>query len=466
MMGFLRDLFGLAPNVGELEYQGDGLGLVTHSRKQASPTYAFAVELLAEPWTFRPYDEDEQGFVIGRSKETYTIPGSRASDQLRALRGPSAADAVRNALAGTTHDKTKRDELQSALKSVESYTESDYAQLPDALEYLFVQFVRAYYGYARSPDPETVRLALDDLGETPTAALLTNLRSSSVLRGRAVAFVLGEIGDSAVVKPLLEHLKNHPTKDDVTIDVLDALGKLGDSAAIVALRELTESGGSDRIRREASRALVRIVGESRLIVEKRGPGIVRSTAPLGMEIDCGSTCSFDFPTGAEVKLEAIPDYCFKLGEFSCDNGDCARPGETTIVVHLAADTTCVAEFDDIGIHVNASGTFVLRRGFDLLDLDGKDFEVSFSIDPDATPVTLEAAGAIYAELVGEVGIGGFKARETFSYEVGVESAPIIRIGWFRNERLVRLALELPAGTISPPFQAADIPRGHGCCLSL
>ena len=77
------------------------------------------------------------------------------------------------------------------------------------------------------------------------------------------SWVLGEIGDSRAVEPLIKALGNKSQDASARVYAADALGKIGDSRAVESLIKALGDESSD-VRENAAKALGKI-GDSRAI---------------------------------------------------------------------------------------------------------------------------------------------------------------------------------------------------------
>jgi HEAT repeat protein len=90
--------------------------------------------------------------------------------------------------------------------------------------------------------------------------LLTDLRTSNSEKVRYnAARILGEMGDSKAVEPLIDVLK-HDKNGSVRLYAARALGELGDSAATIHLIESLREDRNVDVRVRAARALGRLGG--------------------------------------------------------------------------------------------------------------------------------------------------------------------------------------------------------------
>lgn len=104
---------------------------------------------------------------------------------------------------------------------------------------------------------ERSALALANLQDTSAVpALVDALRDPNSRVRRMVAFALGQIGSSAIPKALLDRFKKE-REINVIGSILEALGKTGDSLALVRVVAFTDSVVSVELQREAALALAR-----------------------------------------------------------------------------------------------------------------------------------------------------------------------------------------------------------------
>lgn len=129
-----------------------------------------------------------------------------------------------------------------------------------------------------------------------------------------------------------------------------------------------------------------------LQIQKTGTGTVKSTSnpTQTSQIDCGATCSADFPTGATVTLTAAPGENFKFAGWS--GGSCTGDS-TTCNVTMDGPKTVTATFDAIpaGTTHTLTATAVNGTVTCLADTGGTSCEGPY---PAGTQVTMTALPAV------------------------------------------------------------------------
>lgn len=123
---------------------------------------------------------------------------------------------------------------------------------------------------------ETSREALVLIGAPARDRLIFVLREGHLHRRQDAAFVLGKMGDPVAVKPLC--LAMHNSDPLLRMLCVEALGRIGDSAAIDTLRRAI--GDPDRkVSSAARKSLKKVDAGDRLPVNGQAPGLTAKVTP-------------------------------------------------------------------------------------------------------------------------------------------------------------------------------------------
>jgi len=152
-----------------------------------------------------------------------------------------------------------------------------------------------------------------------------------------------------------------------------------------------------------------------LTVSKQGSGKVTASTGLGSGIDCGTTCTEDYETGATVALNAIADPGMV---FSNWEGDCSGVNYVTTVTMDSAKS-CTAIFQ-VGVAGNA-----MRAGFDQNELEQNDDASTTSAVPLGFAINFFGVvfNGVYVNNNGNITFG----QDLFSYSPSALSGAGVRI---------------------------------------
>lgn len=103
-------------------------------------------------------------------------------------------------------------------------------------------------------EEEAIEEALVNIGKPAVESIIKALKQEDIDLRWGLAKVLGNIGDSRAVEPLIEVLKDENEDEQVLREAAIALGKLGDARAVDPLTEVLKDEDAD-VREAAEEAL-------------------------------------------------------------------------------------------------------------------------------------------------------------------------------------------------------------------